>query len=333
VVDFVTSWCQKTGIPAERWIGWIGIQKPKFYDWKQRYGKVNEHNSWIPRDNWLTLLEKAAILDFFDKHPTEGYRRLTYMMNDAAIVAASPTTVWRVLRAGGRLDRWNQKHSKKGTGFVQPLQPHEHWHTDIAYINVAGTFYYLCTVLDGCSRYIVSWDLREQLTTTELEIIIEKGREAFPNVKPRVISDNGPQFISSDFKQYIRLTGMSHVRISPYYPQSNGKIERYHRTIKSDTIRVTPPSTYEEAKRQITKFVAYYNEERLHSALNYVTPADRLAGRQDAIQAARQARLEAARERRAQARALGRAQGRAPTHQAGPPQSSSSLHLPVAAQL
>ena len=137
---------------------------------------------------------------------------------------------------------------------------------------MAGTFYYLCTVLDGCSRYIVSWDLREHLTTTELEIVVEKGRESFPGVNPRIISDNGPQFISSDFKQYIRLTGMTHARISPYYPQSNGKIERYHRTIKSSTIRVTPPSSYEEAMRPIATFVAYSNEERLHSAIDYVTP-------------------------------------------------------------
>jgi putative transposase len=172
-------------------------------------------------------VEKSAILDFFDRHPTEGYRRLTWMMNDAAIVAVSPTSVWRVLRAGGRLDRWNRKPSKKGTGFVQPLAPHDHWHVDIAYINVAGTFYYLCTLLDGCSRYIVSWDLRERLTEAELEVIVERGREAFPGVKPRIISDNGPQFISADFKEYIRLTGMSHVRISPYYPQSNGKIETF----------------------------------------------------------------------------------------------------------
>jgi putative transposase len=209
VIDFVTVWSGKTGITADRLIRWIGIHKQKFYDWKQRYGKVNEHNLWIPRDHWLTSIEKLAILDFFDRHPTEGYRRLTWMMNDARIVAASPTSVWRVLRAGGRLDRWNRKPSKKGTGFVQPLAPHDHWHTDIAYVNVAGTFYYLCTVLDGCSRYIVSWDLREQLTTAELEIIVEKGREAFPGVRPRIISDNGPQFISADFKEYIRLTGMT----------------------------------------------------------------------------------------------------------------------------
>jgi transposase InsO family protein len=298
----VTSWVEKTGITALRFLGWIGLQKQKFYDWKARYGKVNEHNSWVPRDHWLTSLEKQIILDFFDRHPTEGYRRLTWMMNDANLVAVSPTSVWRVLRAGGRLDRWNRKPSKKGTGFVQPLQPHDHWHTDIAYINVAGTFYYLCTVLDGCSRYIVSWDLREQLTTAELEILIERGREAFPGVQPRIISDNGPQFISADFKEYIRLTGMSHVRISPYYPQSNGKIERYHRTIKGDTVRVTPPSSLEEAKQMITRFVAYYNTERLHSAIDYVTPADRLAGRHLDIKAARIARLEAARELRAAAR-------------------------------
>lgn len=303
MIDFVTAWSMKTEITAERFISWIGIRKQKYYDWKQRYGKVNEHNAWIPRDHWLTQTEKLAILDYFDRHPTEGYRRLTWMMNDADVVAVSPTSVWRVLRAGGRLDKWTRKASKKGTGFQQPLQPHEHWHTDIAYINVAGTFYYLCTVLDGCSRYIVSWDLRESLTTAELQIIVERGREAFPGVNPRIISDNGPQFISADFKEYIRLTGMSHVRISPYYPQSNGKIERYHRTIKGDTVRVTPPSTVEEARRLITRFVAYYNDQRLHSAIDYVTPADRLHGRHLVIKAARIAKLEAAREHRAAVRA------------------------------
>lgn len=302
----MSTWVAKTGITAERFIGWIGIHKQKFYDWKSRYGKVNEHNSWIPRDHWLTTAEKQAILDFHERNPTEGYRRLTWMMNDADIVAVSPTSVWRVLRAAGRLDRWNRTPSKKGTGFQQPLKPHDHWHTDIAYINVAGTFYYLCTVLDGCTRYIVAWDIRESLTTTELEIIVERGREAFPGVKPRVISDNGPQFISADFKEYIRLTGMTHVRTSRSYPQSNGKIERWHKTLKGDAIRVKPPSTLEEARRLVASFVDHYNNRRLHSAIDYVTPADRLAGRHEAIKAARINKIEAARDRRALARQAAR---------------------------
>ena len=106
--------------------------------------KVNEHNDRILRDHGLSPIERQAILDFHDLHPLDGYRRPTYMMLDADIVAASPSTVHRVLSAAGRLDRWNRKPSKKGTGFGQPLKPHEHWHSTRSgghsYLNVAGTF-------------------------------------------------------------------------------------------------------------------------------------------------------------------------------------------------
>jgi putative transposase len=178
----------------------------------------------VPRDFWIDDAEKAAIVDFHDKHPLEGYRRLTFMMLDADAAAVSPPTVYRVLSKAGRLDKWNRRPSKKGTGFVQPLHPHDHWHVDISHINVTGTFYYLCSVLDGASRAIVHWDLRPSMTELDVECTLQRAREAFPGKTPRIISDNGPQFIARDFKEFIRVTGMTHVRTSPYYPQSNGKI-------------------------------------------------------------------------------------------------------------
>jgi hypothetical protein len=100
-----------------------------------RYGRVNTHNGRIPRDHWVTPEERAAILAYHDAHAPEGYRRMTFMMLDANVVAVSPATVYRVLKAAGVLDRWNRPASKKGTGFVQPVQPHEHWHIDISYVN------------------------------------------------------------------------------------------------------------------------------------------------------------------------------------------------------
>ncbi len=142
------------------------------------------------------------------------------MMLDANIVAVSPTSVWRVLSKAGLLAKWNGEPSKKGTGFEQPLGPHKHWHIDVTYINIAGTFYYLCCVLDGYSRSIVHWELRESMKTSEIEIILQAAREKHPDAKPRIISDNGPQFIARDFQEFIRITGMTHVRTSPYYPQS-----------------------------------------------------------------------------------------------------------------
>ena len=298
LVDYVQYWSDKTRIKAETMVNWIGITRSKYYDWRCRYGKVNEHNAWIPRDFWLADWEKQAIIAYYRDHPLEGYRRLTYMMMDDDVVAVSPSSVYRVLKNAGLLTRWNRKPSKKGTGFQQPLKPHEHWHIDISYINICGTFYYLCSILDGFSRYIVHWEIRKSMTEADVEIILQCARERFPDAKPRIISDNGPQFISKDFKEFIRISGMTHVRTSPYYPQSNGKLERYHKTIKGTCIRVQTPLSLEDARRIVADFVDHYNNQRLHSAICYITPKDKLQGRAEAILAERDAKLATGRETR-----------------------------------
>ena len=304
VVDYVRYWSSRTEIKAGKIVNHIGITRSKYYDWRRRYGKTNEHNAWIPRDFYLTDREKRAIIAYYNGHPLEGYRRLTYMMMDDDLVAVSPSSVYRVLVNAGLLRRWNRKPSKKGTGFQQPLKAHEHWHIDISYINICGTFYYLCSILDGFSRYIVHWEIRESMTEADVEIILQRAREKFPDAKPRVISDNGPQFISKDFKEFIRISGMTHVKTSPYYPQSNGKLERYHRTVKGTCIRVKTPLSLEDARDLVTDFVDHYNNKRLHSAIGYVTPKDKLQGRAEMILAERDAKLVAAREcRKAQRQA------------------------------
>jgi transposase InsO family protein len=285
---------------------WLGVRSSKFYDWRSRYGKVNEHNAWVPRDHWLEDLEKVAILDFDAQHPLEGYRRLAFMMLDADVVAVSPSSVYRVLKQAGRLEGWNRKPSRKGTGFEQPWQAHEHWHVDVSYINVCGTFYYLCSLLDGYSRYIVHWEIREQMTEADIEVIIQRGREKFPEAYPRIISDNGPQFIARDFKEFIRICGMTHVRTSPYYPQSNGKLERWHKSLKSECIRPGTPLSLEDARRLVADYVEHYNTVRLHSAIGYVAPADKLASREPAIFTERDRKLDEARARRKVARQAAR---------------------------
>jgi transposase InsO family protein len=224
------------------------------------------------------------------------------MMLDDDVVAVSPASVYRVLKAAGRLDRRWLAPSKKGTGFVQPLRSHAHWHVDVSYINVQGTFYYLTSVLDGASRFIVHWELRESMTERDVETIMQKALEKHPDEKPRIISDNGPQFIAKDFKQFIRLVGITHVRTSPYYPQSNGKLERWHGSLKRECLRPACPSSLEQARRRVSDYVAHYNHVRLHSAIGYLTPADKLAGLEEVIFAERDRKLEEARKRRQQAR-------------------------------
>lgn len=279
-------------------IRWLGFAASKFYHWQKRYGKVNEHNASIPRDFWLEDWEKEAIIHFHRAHPLEGYRRLAFMMLDQDKVAVSPSSVYRVLRQAGLLQRWNRKASNKGNGFTQPLTPHEHWHVDISYLNICGTFYYLCSLLDGCSRFIVYWEIREAMKEKDVEIILQRGREKYPQATPRIISDNGPQFIAKDFKEFIRVAKMTHVRTSPFYPQSNGKLERWHKTIKEECIRPQVALSVEEAREQVSAYVDYYNNERLNSAVGYIAPKDKLEGREQQIFKERDRKLEAARENR-----------------------------------
>jgi putative transposase len=172
----------------------------------------------------------------------------------------------------------------------------------MSYVNIAGTFYYMLVVLDGASRYIVAWDIRTSMTERDVEIVLERAKEKFPHARPRMISDNGPQFIAREFKEYIRISGMTHVRTSPYYPQSNGKLERVNKTIKVECIRPGVPLSLEHAKELVGKFVEIYNTVRLHSSIGYVTPEARLNGRHVEIFSERRRKLEDARNARQQSR-------------------------------
>ena len=279
-------------------VGWLGIAASKFTRWSQRLGTPNQHNAPIPRDFWLEDWEKSAIVAFHDRYPLEGYRRLAYMMLDADVVAVSPSSVYRVLKAAGKLAGRRGEPSKKGQGFEQPLRPHEHWHIDVSHINICGTFFFLCSILDGYSRFIIHREIRETMTEAEVETILQRAREQSPGERPRIISDNGPQFIARDFKELIRICGMTHVRTSPFYPQSNGKMERWFKTLKGECIRIKTPLSLEDARRLVAEFVNHYNTVRLHSAIAYITPADKLAGRAEAIWAARKQKLATANARR-----------------------------------
>lgn len=306
MVDFVVRWSDKTGIGLLVLIGWLGLARSKFFGWRQRHGQAQARPVQVPRDHWLSESEKQAIIGYHLDHGLEGYRRLTFMMLDENVVAVSPSSVYRVLSQAGLLREKNLLPSKKGTGFVQPLQPHEHWHIDVTYINICGTFYYLCSVLDGCSRSIIHHEIRDQMKETDIEIILQRAKEKHPQARPRIISDNGPQFVAKEFKEFVRMSGMTHVRTSPYYPQSNGKIERWHGSLKQESIRPRCPLSLEEARIIVAQFVEHYNTRRLHSALGYITPHARLEGRHEQIFAERILKLQAARQQRQASRLIGK---------------------------
>ncbi len=132
------------------------------------------------------------------------------------------------------------------------------------------------------------------MKTSQIELIIQKAKEKYPGSNVRIISDNGPQFVANDFKEFIRLAGMTHVRTSPYYPQSNGKIERWHHSLKSEAVRMQALTSKEQAEGVITDYIKYYNEERLHSALGYITPKDFLDGKKEDIHENRDRKMKEA---------------------------------------
>ena len=322
VVGFVRYWTGQAKLLLGRLLAWVGIPASKFYDWERRLGQANKHNAQIPRRHWLRRWEREAILEYQEKHPEEGYRRLTYMMLDADVAATSPSSVYRILKNAGRLKTGAAPSERKGRGFVQPSASHEHWHIDVSYLNISGTFYYLCSILDGYSRYIVHWEIRESMKEVDVETVLQRARERFPEAAPRIISDNGPQFMARDFKVFIRQCGMTHVRTSPYYPQSNGKIERWHGTLKRECIRPKTPLNLHDARRVVGQYVRHYNEERLHAGIGYVTPQDRLQGQDQAVWEERRRKLEMAR--------MARREGRKSDRRMGGPQVQSKTALGVA---
>jgi len=303
VVGFIETIIPKTDIKVNKLLSMIGINSSKYYSWNQRKGKANNHNGKIPKRHWCLDWEKEAIINYAKKHPEEGYRRLTHMMIDENIAAVSPATTYRVLKSAGLLNRWNKvKKSSKGNGFNQPTAPHQHWHTDIKYVNYRGTFLFLISVIDGYSRFIVHHELRQHMEEFDIEITIQRALEKYPTSKPRIISDNGPQYISKDFAKYLRFVQLQHIRTSVAYPQSNGKIERYHRTIGEECLRKKSLINLDDARKQIADFIDFYNTKRLHSSLYYLTPEDFLMDRVEDKLRIREIKFNEAKENRIKAR-------------------------------
>lgn len=220
------------------------------------------------------------------------------MMIDEDVAYMSSSSVYRILKKNGIMRSKKRKDTKKGDGFEQPIVAHEHWHTDISYIKIKKQFYFFFGVLDGYSRCLLHWEIRESMTEHDVEMVMKRTIEKYPDARPRLITDNGSQYTSHEFKTFIGMHGLTHVRTSPYYPQSNGKMERFHFTLKSEAVRPGVPLTVESAREIVLEYVNFYNKVRLHSAIGFLAPIDKLEGRDHAILTERKEKLNAAKNKR-----------------------------------
>jgi putative transposase len=304
VVEYIATMNKQSSISKQQLIDWLGISSSKYYQWQNRLGEPNRHNGHCVRDHWILPRERQAIIGYCRHRTGEGYRRLTYMMIDEDVVYVSPSTTYRILKEAGLLGRWNTGDSNiQKRPFEQPTQPHEQWHIDIKYVNFLGTFLFFIGIIDGYSRYIVHHELRRNMTEYDVEITVQRALEKYPGVKPQTISDNGPQFISKDFTEFLRQSGLKHVRTSIANPQANGKIEAYFKTLSQECLRKRSFISFEDAERQIAAFVDQYNNERLHSSLGYLRPRDYLYGDVKERFSERQRKLDRARIERRKVRA------------------------------
>jgi len=261
----------------------------KFFNWNRKISSktkliIVNYEFGYPYKNLIDLKKYniAIIEDFAREHYSEndyflkdGYLRVAYKMLDLNIVAVIPSAVYRILKRAGLLNNWKtNKRNLKASGFRQPDYTHKHWHLDIKYLNFNVTFLFLISAIDAYSRYLLHHQIRHTMNECDVQLTIQKARDKYTFARPRIITDNGSQFIAKEFKMFIKETEFIHVKTSISNPQANGKIERYHRTISEEFLRIKAPTDLDIFIIYIKEYINFYNTQKLHASLNYLTPED-----------------------------------------------------------
>jgi transposase InsO family protein len=278
-----------SGLPRSRALAQLKLPRSTYYRWLQRLseGRLKDRKGGSPIPwNKLKPEEETKILAEARASPELSCRQLACTLTDSGRMYISESTVYRILRRAGLIRPAEIIGFKAAKEYRRKTkQPNELWATDCCHLKVAGWgWYYLVTVMDDYSRLILGWDLKTDMAGGSLEDVVQlavdaTGMTSVP-VEDRTVllSDNGAGYISGQFNEYLRLVGIKHITASPFHPQTNGKIERYHRTVKRE-INQVPYDMPGELKEAIRAFIEYYNYHRYHEGLGNVTPYDMYTGR------------------------------------------------------
>ncbi|MCX8126082.1 MAG: IS3 family transposase [Dehalococcoidia bacterium] len=279
----------------------LGLTRSVYYDWleKAETGSLADHVV-VPRSPLAALPEEIeAVVAYAKVRPRDGYRRLTWMMVDEDVVYLAPSTVYRILDKHDLLYRWKRPEPGQGRRAPEATYPNEVWHIDLMYLWVRGRWYFLVTILDSYSRYIVHWELALSMRAEEIAEITAIALERVHGKKPRIVRDNGSQFVAKEWREVMRYFEVEEIPIRARHPESNGRIERYHRSVREEAFGDTEVEDLYRARELLAEWVRYYNEERLHSSLEYLRPVDYYLGNPQALLAERKRKLrEAAAQRR-----------------------------------
>jgi transposase InsO family protein len=285
-----------TDLPVRATLRQLGVARSTFYGWYQRYdtdgfdGLHDKKPGAQTRWNAIPEKVKKKVLGLALEHTELSPRELACRYTDQERYFVSESSVYRLLKEADLITSPAYVLMSASDAFKNPTtRVHEMWQTDFTYFRIINWgWYYLSTVLDDFSRYIVSWKLSATMGATDVmetldEALVITGIDQVKvKHRPRLLSDNGPAYLSGELREYLGERKMTHTRGAPYHPQTQGKIERWHRTMKN-VIKLEHYYFPQELKEALRDFVAYYNNERYHESLKNVTPADVYFGRQYAI--------------------------------------------------
>jgi putative transposase len=270
----------------------LGIPKSSYYRWRQwqRCDGLESHSGGRGRSwNRITPEEEGKILAVAWESPEFSSRQLAAWITDNAGFAVSESTVYRILRREGLVKRQEVQLVAGKEYHTKTTRPHQMWATDASYFRVIGWgYYYLVTVMDDYSRFILAWKLQKDMSANSLIEVVQEAVDATGMTdvpvedRTKLLSDNGAGYVSRSFRDYLQLVGIGHILAAPFHPQTNGKLERYHQSIKRE-VNQLPYELPSHLERAIADFVDYYNYRRYHKALGNVTPADVLYGRREEI--------------------------------------------------
>jgi len=276
-------------LPCRRALAQIRLPRSTYYRWlkRQAEGRLDDRNGGSPLPwNKLSPGEEANILTEARASPELSARQLAWRVTDSGSTYISESTVYRILKREGLIKPAEIIGFKAAKEYRRKTKrPNELWASDCCHLRVSDWgWYYLETVMDDFSRFILGWDLKTDMSGGSLEDVVQQavdftGMTDVPVEERSVLlSDNGAGYICQQFNQYLRLVGIRHITASPFHPQTNGKIERYHRTLKGE-INQVPYDMPSELKEAIRAFIEYYNYRRYHEGLGNVTPYDVYTGR------------------------------------------------------
>lgn len=298
----------RSGMAVEESLQHLEVSRSSYYRWKTAEAWKQEHRAPVVPVQVFEALpeEKAAVREYALAHPEVRHRELAWRMIDEDVVCLSSSTVYRILREAELMHRRPGRKKRYRDEPEKASRPDEIWGTDLMYLKLGDQTYYLITFIDEYSRYLVSWELLSSMDANSVSVAAQRALETLPRdkegrvrIKPTIRSDNGSGYISQEFGGLLEYHGLTHQRIRPHCPEENGVVERMNRTLR-EGIEDRDLSGRYESEATIEEVVRHYNEVRLHSSLEYQTPATWYRGKPEQVRETRRQKLAAARHHRKQ---------------------------------